>query len=322
MTQWKLNCCATSWGYTVFEYHGNRFTADTDGVSVTVALAEPLDIEKPLADLDLADAEVVEAEQWIVDQCEIHNYEPSAANNDTGDERDGLGNRKSDYFVHGYVPCCHDYGSPDDQMEGYGGEEVFARAVPYLELGIKGLLAFCSNESQDLITWKRDAYARIRVLRKLAERRAQIEKAELKRVMPKRDPAIGLAELRSYASKIGINRESREPAHWRSHPKEGKNLNIVWGDSVVDPDYLGEKYWLGKHEGWVISQETRGTDTFNLSEGQVTVSERGYFKTSLRFVTVMGDTVRAIAEFANMIDALESLIPIVLKNEQNWDAWA
>jgi hypothetical protein len=62
-------------GYPMFEYHEPNLKVDAAGVSVTVRLAEPLDIEKPLADLDLTTTRPIYAEQEVVTTWDIAELE-------------------------------------------------------------------------------------------------------------------------------------------------------------------------------------------------------------------------------------------------------
>lgn len=125
----------------MFEYHGNNLTVDADGVSVTVALATAVNIEKPIAEIDLERAVVVEAHQSVVRGGNI----PSTLDFSMVEPKKHFYTEK--HFLKGYAPL--DY--IGETYGGDGNEEVLARAIPYLEMGFRGLLAFCTDEKKLLM---------------------------------------------------------------------------------------------------------------------------------------------------------------------------
>jgi hypothetical protein len=295
----------------MFEYHGNNLTVDADGVFVKVALAEPLDIEKPLTELDLTTGEVKAVGQVVVSRdCLPPHTDESEEEKDRSP--DGY-----HYFINGYIPSdWHD----GVDYEGWGNEEVIARAVPFLELGVKGLMAFCSQESQILKQWLEEANARSDELEIIAKERAETAAAELERVMPKRDPAIALEELKQFIQEHNLERDAHDSTFWKEI--EGKKLHLHYSSYEMGPSWTpNDRYWEGMHEGVRLSQEEMPKGKYNGHLGDVTVSERGYFAAGKRggVDLIFSNDARDCQDFPTVERALESLVPYILEGEEDWD---
>lgn len=293
----------------MFEYHGNNLKIDTDGVYVTVALAEPLDIEKPLADLDLTTSKVEAVSQFVISRDELPPYMDARSEDDEAKP-------SNDYhFFNGYTSSSWSEGI---DYEGEGNAEVIARAVPFLELGVKGLMAFCSQESQVLRQWLEDAHVRSDELRKIAQERAEAEAAELERIMPKRDPAIAFEELKQFAVESGMKLVDEEiQCRYGENPLwrdiDGRKLKLDWITAVPRPGTNPDEQYPGKEEGFTLYQHTEGTNKYNNRLAFVAVSERGYF------AAIKERTHGQEIEFSSPTEALEALTPWILEGEEDED---
>lgn len=133
----------------MFEYHGNNLKVDAELVSVTVELPEPLDIEKPLADLNLSSGKVTEVGQFVVSRDDLPSYMDDIPEEEF--------KRLNYHFFNGYTSS--DWSEGVD-YEGIGNEEVIDRAIPFLELGVRGLMTFCEQEAKSLCEWLAQAEIR------------------------------------------------------------------------------------------------------------------------------------------------------------------
>ncbi len=290
----------------MFEYHGSNLTVDADGVNVTVALAEPLDIEKPLAELNLITSEVTAVSQFVVSRNDLPPYADNEPEEDAPSD---------DYhFINGYTSS--DWSDGVD-YEGEGNAEVIARAVPFLELGVKGLMTFCSQESQVLEQWLEEAHVRSDGLEQIAKERAEAEAAELERIMPKRDSFIALKELKQFIDENCLDPQASRTFFWKE--VSGKRLVFYeplgsigfWDDkgeyfSTWDSVQLHQDFEPGKH---------------NPNLGEVRVSEQGYFtagkKTTLD--EIFHNDARDCQDFRTVEEALEYLVPYILEGEEDSD---
>jgi hypothetical protein len=316
-------------GYPMFEYHEPNLKVDAAGVSVTVRLAEPLDIEKPLADLDLTTTRPIYAEQEVVTTWDIAELEQDLDGNQDRaeiDEEDDWGRDEFRWMrghpIKGFNPkgwepreYDHDEHPEHYEVDGDGNETVLERAVPYLELGVKGLLAWCAKEGQELAEFKQWAEIRSQEviiekekLRQEAEQafkeQQEREAAELERVMPKRAPLIAFQELNKFIEEHGLERHAHRPSFWKEI--DGKRLELYNGDGFSGNTSI--RLYQDpppKHYNWRI--------------GKVEVSERGYFAAG-KMITldlVYDNDARDCRDFPTVEEALESLIPYVLEGEED-----
>jgi hypothetical protein len=132
----------------MFEYSEPNLTVGHNDIGITVVLAKPIDIEKPLLEVSLEGAKAIAANQQVIKGEHLTKLprriyrEIDALKPETGSNY-----WTSKHFLLGYAPLEYEgsvYG-------GDGNSEVLVRAVPYLRIGYRGLLAFCANERKLLL---------------------------------------------------------------------------------------------------------------------------------------------------------------------------